>query len=93
MVHSRSLGCHAKHVAWRRVGDEVVLLDLETSTYYSLNQTAGQVWELIGKGFSEEAILEEIAEAYQKDMKIVRRDVSALIDRLRKENLISVDNF
>lgn len=82
------VGRHAKHVAWRKVDDQIVLLNLDTSAYYSLNGTASQIWVLIGKGFSEEAIADEISDSYQRNLKHVRKDVSALIKKMKKEHLI-----
>jgi len=89
MVTGQVVGRHAKHVAWRKVDDEVVILDLETSVYYSLNETAGHIWELVGKGLSEQAIADELAEEYGQSVKTVQKDVSALIKKLKKENLIT----
>ncbi len=92
MATGHAVGRHAKHVAWRKVDDEVVVLDLETSVYYSLNETASRVWEMIGKGMSEEAIAEELAEEYGQSLKTVKKDVSALIKRIKKENLLANDH-
>ncbi|HRY28452.1 MAG TPA: PqqD family protein [Elusimicrobiota bacterium] len=85
----QAVGRHAKHVAWRKVDDEVVILDLETSVYYSLNETGSKIWELIGKGLSEEAIAEEVAEDYGQKVATVKKDVSAIIKKMKKENLVT----
>ncbi|MBI4396145.1 MAG: PqqD family protein [Elusimicrobia bacterium] len=87
-----AVGRYAKHVAWRKIDCEIVILDLEARQYFSLNGTASQVWELIGKGLSEEVIAEELADAYHQDVSAVRRDVTALIKRLKAENLVSSES-
>lgn len=84
-----TVGKYAKHVAWRKVDDEVVILDLETSVYYSLNETASDIWELIGKGLSEEDIAEEVADRYGQKPASVKKDVNALVKKLKKEKLIT----
>lgn len=84
-----TVGRYAKHVAWRKVDDEVVILDLETSVYYSLNETASDIWELIGKGLSEEDIAEEVADRYGQKTASVKKDVNALVKKLKKEKLIT----
>ena len=38
------------HTAWRRLGDEVVVIDLDTSMVYGLDDRGGRVWESIGEG-------------------------------------------
>jgi ABC-type Fe3+-hydroxamate transport system substrate-binding protein len=88
MVTKDSVGRYAKHVAWRKVDDEVVILDLETSVYFSLNETASDIWELIGKGLSEEDIAEEVADRYGQKAASVKKDVAALVKKLKKEKLI-----
>jgi hypothetical protein len=89
MVTKNAVGHYAKHVAWRKVDDEVVILDLETSVYYSLNETASDIWELIGKGLSEDDIAEEIAGRYDQKAASVKKDVTALVKKLKKEKLIT----
>jgi DNA-binding NarL/FixJ family response regulator len=89
MAAAHAVGRHAKNVAWRKVDDEVVILDLETSVYYSLNETASRIWELIGKGLSEEAIADDVADEYGQNVKSVKKDVSTLIKKMKKEKLIT----
>lgn len=38
------------HTAWRRLGDEVVVIDLDASMVYGLDDRGGRVWESIGDG-------------------------------------------
>lgn len=89
MASSSAVGRHAKCVAWRKVEDEVVILNLETSVYYSLNETGSLVWELIGKGLSAEKIAEEVADVYKQSLKTVKKDVDDIIKKIRKEDLIT----
>jgi ABC-type Fe3+-hydroxamate transport system substrate-binding protein len=89
MAEKQGICQHAKHVAWRKVDDEVVVLDLETSIYYSLNPTASEIWELIGKGLNEEEIAEEMAERYGQSVKKLKKDVAGLIKKMKKESLLT----
>jgi hypothetical protein len=36
--------CRAQHVAWRKVGDETVLVDLQRNRIFGLNQSGGTLW-------------------------------------------------
>ncbi|HLQ23970.1 MAG TPA: PqqD family protein, partial [Gemmatimonadales bacterium] len=38
------------HVVWARHADATVLLDAERGQYYTLNEVAGRVWELVAAG-------------------------------------------
>jgi Coenzyme PQQ synthesis protein D (PqqD) len=77
-----------KSVLSRRVGTETILLNLETSTYHSLNGVAGRFWNLIleGKNLEEaEAIL--LAE-YSVDSAQLETDLNELCAELEKLNLL-----
>ena len=52
MTHhpEEKLQLKAEDVVWREVGDELVVLELSTSTYLTLNGTAKQIWERLASG-------------------------------------------
>jgi hypothetical protein len=52
----------AAHTAWRRLGDEVVVIDLGTSMVYGLDDRGGRVWESIGEGCGMASLAEALAE-------------------------------
>ncbi|HOW26980.1 MAG TPA: PqqD family protein [Elusimicrobiota bacterium] len=79
---------HAQNVAWRKVEDEVVILDLETSVYYSLNSTASRIWELLGEGMAEDDIVEKVSDEYNQSEKVVKKDMTGLIQKMKKEKLL-----
>ena len=79
----------ASHVAWRRVEDEIVVLDLETSIYYSLNEVASRIWELIHQGKGASEISQALTKEYEVDGKRVQKDASSFVAELKKEKLIA----
>lgn len=40
----------APHTAWRRLGDEMVVIDLAANMVYGLDDGGGRVWEMLGEG-------------------------------------------
>ncbi len=79
---------HMPHVAWRRVEEESVLLNVDTSEYYSLDPVGTQVWELLGQGEDEEGIAQALAEDYGVASARAASDVRALVSDLLREKLI-----
>ncbi len=79
---------HAKHVAWRKVSDEAVILDMDTAVYYSLPDTGARIWELIGQGKSLQEIIQIMVEEYDATEREVRKDVEELILKFQKEKII-----
>ncbi|MFA6092713.1 MAG: PqqD family protein [Elusimicrobiota bacterium] len=78
-------------VAWRRVDEEAVLLDTETSEYYSLDPVAADIWELLSEGQTPAKIALSIAEDYDEKPARVSADVRALIEEFLKEGLVVTD--
>lgn len=78
----------ASHIAWRRVEDEIVVLDLETSVYFSLNEVAARIWELIHQGKAVSETVRALTEEYAVDERAARKDASRFLEELKKEKLI-----
>ncbi len=79
---------HAKHVTWRKVGDEAVILDMDSAIYYSIEDPGLRIWELIGEGKSVEAIVGLIIEEYDGREDEVRKDIDQLVKQLQDEGII-----
>ena len=78
----------AGHVAWRRVDDEVVVLDLDSSAYYSLNDTGSRMWELLAAGHPLDKVVSLVADEYGHASADVSRDADALLKELLREKLV-----
>lgn len=79
---------HAPNTAWRRIEDEAVILDLRTSVYFSLNDTAAFIWERVGDGLPAEEIAALVTEDFEQTLESARRDVLELLRELHKNELI-----
>jgi hypothetical protein len=51
----------------RLVGDETVLLDLESGTYFGLDGVGKRIWESVGEGLTLAEIAAVIASEYEVD--------------------------
>ena len=76
-------------IASRKVADEVVLLNLKTSDYYSMNPTAVIVWELICKNKKLGEIVKTMAAQFNADAGRVKKDVLELIKKLESEKIVT----
>ena len=68
--------------------DEVVIVNLDAGTYYSLNPAGGEVWRFFEKGAAPQEIVEALAARYTDDPSRIRNEVDRLVDELVNENLI-----
>jgi hypothetical protein len=78
-----------EHVMARQVGDETVILDLASGTYFALDPIGSRVWQLI----AEDATLAQACEAMLEEFEVERpdleRDVLALVDSLIERRLVA----
>ena len=77
------------NIAWRRVDEEIVILNLESSQYYSLNSVAGRIWELISEGKDEEGIVKSLVAEYKVEEKAARADLKSFVEQLKEERAIA----
>lgn len=86
-----SLDCvyrHSPDTAWRQIDDESVVLNLKSSVYYSLNDTAAMIWAALGEGLTPQQVVERLCAEFDEKPETIQRDVSAAVANLLKERLI-----
>ena len=76
-------------IASRKVADEVVLLNVKTSDYYSMNPTAVFVWESLCRNTPLSEIIGDLAAEFGIDAAKARKDVLELIKTLESQKIIS----
>ena len=82
MREARKNKAISESVSWRKTGEEAVLLDLETSEYYSLNDTGTFIWERFAAGKPLSSITEELAAEYGISAGQAARDAEAFLKDL-----------
>lgn len=80
----------AANVAWRRVDNEGVILNLDTSVYYSVNPVGALIWEKLGEGLTLDEVIDEVCREYDVDAKQAGRDARELVDKLLEEKLLDL---
>ncbi|HCC48040.1 MAG TPA: hypothetical protein DEQ38_08010 [Elusimicrobia bacterium] len=76
-------------ITWRKTGDEAVILNLETSEYYSANEAGTFVWELFSAGKKKEKIAAALAEEYGIPPAQAEKDTSDFLKELAKLKIIA----
>jgi hypothetical protein len=68
--------------------DEVVMVNLESGNYFSLNRIGVEICELIESGASIQEAAEVISDAYEGDRARIELDLAGLVDRMIGEGLL-----
>jgi len=70
--------------------DEVVLINMGTGNYYSIDGTAADIWGLIENGCALDAIVGYVSRKYRVDNKDIKKDIGEFISEIQNEGLIVV---
>ena len=79
-------------VIFEQFEDEIVLINLDSGNYYSLNRPAADVWGLMEKGCAAGEIAERMVRLYEGDSAQIEAGVHRLLTELHKEGIIVPSN-
>jgi Coenzyme PQQ synthesis protein D (PqqD) len=69
---------------------EVVLLHLESKTYYSLNLTGTRIWQGVKQGLSLKEISQHLQEEFDVEAETADRSVLELANELFQQKLVQM---
>ena len=75
----------------RQVGDETVILDLGSGTYFGLDPVGARIWQLIGEGKTLGEICDTMLDEYDVTRESLEHDVMELVARLLEQKLVSIE--
>jgi Coenzyme PQQ synthesis protein D (PqqD) len=76
------------HVIAREGDHELLLLDVESGCYYTLNEIGSRVWELCDGASTVSEIVAVLGDEYDAPLEAIEVDVSELLEDLRRERLL-----
>ena len=79
------------NVLFKRLGNEMVLFNLDTDHFYELNGTAARFWELLSSGQEANQVSAQMLDEFVVEPEQLSREAEALLASLRKENLVIND--
>ena len=75
-------------VSWRELDEEVVAVDVDTSTYLNTNGSGALLWFELAQGTTRDALVERLAQAYLIDADRAGQDVDSFLAELRGQGLL-----
>jgi hypothetical protein len=75
-------------VSFRRVRDEIALLDTETGVYFGLDEIGARMWELLAELGNLEAVAQRMEREYEVSAERLRHDLLRLAEDLGAKGLI-----
>jgi hypothetical protein len=72
----------------RSVEGELVLLDLRSQTYLSLNRSGAELWPLLAAGTGRRQLIDELRTKYEISEETAAHDVDTLVEQLSRADLL-----
>lgn len=79
-----------ERITFRRVRDEMALLNVDTGVYFGLDETGARMWELLAEHGNLQAVAERMEQEYDVTGEQLRHDLLRLVEELQAKGLIEV---
>jgi hypothetical protein len=80
-----------EHVVARQLGDDCIVLDMATGTYFGLDAVGSRVWQLLTESSSIEQISERLVCEFDVTPQQAGADLARLLDELTANGLLTVE--
>lgn len=87
-MEKHELKLRDEELSWRQVGDEVIVLDLRSNAYLSINQSGTALWEMLVDGSTPATMAERLVSEFSVDEDRARADVDAFLAMLAERDLL-----
>lgn len=74
------------------IDGEVIVINMESGNYYSLRESAVDVWKLLLEGCDVPGICRSLREVYSGDGEDIERAVQELVENLTREGIVTPTN-
>ena len=74
----------------RTVGDETIILDLASGTYYGLDPVGARMWQLMSEGNSLNSVCDSMLGEYEVTREAMEGDIRRLTEELQAKGLVSL---
>ena len=73
----------------REVGNELVILDVASGSYFGLDPVGARIWQLLSVGMSLNDAAEVLVGEYEVERSQMESDLKALVEKLSAEGLVT----
>lgn len=77
---------------YSEIDSEAVILDVNSGTYFGLNEVSNRIWQLLQTPVSQASLIEQILAEYDVSQEQVEQDVLALLQEMSHAGLVEVLN-
>lgn len=91
-IQFSSIVAVASDVLIRTVGEESVVLNLQTEHYLGLDDVSTRIWQLLTAGGSIQSAYDTLLTEFEVDPEQLRRDLEDFVEELLQLQLVEIKN-
>lgn len=92
MVNFMKLYKTSTKYLYSEIDSEAVILDVNSGTYFGLNEVSKSVWQILQTPSSSKQVIEKILAEYEVSEEEATRDVEGLLKEMLGSGLVEVVN-
>lgn len=77
-----------KAIVQSKMGEEVVMLDMDSGFYFGLNSVASVIWGMMANEIGFEALIDQLMTQFDVERFLCEADTKELLDQLLEKNII-----
>jgi len=77
-----------KAVVQSKIGEEVVMLDMDSGFYFGLNSVASVIWGLLATEIGFEELIDRLMTQFEVERSICEADTKELLDQMLEKSIV-----
>ncbi|MCF8214106.1 MAG: PqqD family peptide modification chaperone [Chitinophagaceae bacterium] len=77
-----------KAIVQSKIGEEVVMLDMDSGFYFGLNSVASVIWGLLEIEIGFEELINKLMAQFEVERSLCETDTKALLNQMLEKNII-----
>ena len=77
-----------KTIVQSKIGEEVVMLDMESGFYFGLNSVASVIWSLLADGIGFEKLIDQLMAQFDVERSVCEADTQELLNQMLEKTII-----
>jgi hypothetical protein len=90
--HPLKLRLRSGDIAWREIESDVIVLDLRTSRYLSLNRSGARLWRSIAGEVTYDELVDVLTDEFGASPDAARSDLNAFIAACQERDLLELSD-
>jgi hypothetical protein len=77
-----------KTIVQSKIGEEVVMLDMESGFYFGLNSVASVIWGMLAEEIGFEQLIDQLMAQFEVERSLCESDTQELLEEMLEKNII-----